>query len=81
MEKITKIFNADGKIEYTEGEYYFPDYPVTDLELELDEKLGQLILKHTVKMDMVTKLCMLVVGVLKILIIYVILMKMSLLKL
>ena len=40
MDKITRCFNADGKVEYTEGEYYFPDYPVTDLDFELDEKLG-----------------------------------------
>jgi hypothetical protein len=25
MDKITKYFNQEGRVEYTEGEYYFPD--------------------------------------------------------
>ena len=38
MDNVTKYINQDGRIEYTDGEYYFPDYPVTDFEA--DEKLG-----------------------------------------
>ena len=38
MDNVKKYFNQDGRIEYTDGEYYFPDYPVTDFEA--DEKLG-----------------------------------------
>ena len=40
MDKVTYYFNQDGKIEYTEGEYYFPNYPVTDLAYELDQNVG-----------------------------------------
>lgn len=40
MDKVKKYFNREGKLDYSDGEYYFPDYPVTDLEFELDSKVG-----------------------------------------
>ena len=35
MDNVTKYFNQDGRIEYTDGEYNFPDYPVTDIDFEV----------------------------------------------
>ena len=35
MDNVTKYFNQDGRIEYTDGEYNLPDYPVTDIDFEV----------------------------------------------
>lgn len=40
MDRMKIYFNEDGAVNKIEGEYYFPDFPVTDIDFESNLKLG-----------------------------------------